>query len=116
MRNVGSPEIERPRERLLALGPGALSDAELVALLLRTGSAGRSALDIARALIARFDGVAGVLAAPVAELAAVHGVGPAKGAELATVSSLRAGRWRRRRGGAMRSAHRRRCATICACS
>jgi DNA repair protein RadC len=88
MRNVGSPDIERPRERLLALGPGALSDAELVALLLRTGTAGKSALDVARALIARFDGVAGVLGAPVAELAAIHGVGPAKGAELSTVVEL----------------------------
>ena len=49
---------------------------------------GTSALDIARALIARFDGVAGLLAAPVAEVAAVRGVGPAKGAELATVVEL----------------------------
>ena len=88
MRNVGTQAVERPRERLLALGAAALSDAELVALLLRTGTSGRSALDIARALIARFDGVAGLLAAPVAEVAAVRGVGPAKGAELATVVEL----------------------------
>ena len=88
MRIVASPQVERPRERLLALGAASLSDAELVALLLRTGTSGASALDVARALIARFDGVAGLLAAPVAEIAAVHGVGPAKGAELATVVEL----------------------------
>jgi DNA repair protein RadC len=79
---------EQPRERLLAHGAAALSDAELVALLLRTGTVGRSALDIARELIARFGGIAGLLAAPVDELAAVRGVGPAKCAELATVVEL----------------------------
>ena len=80
MANIGCARVERPRERLLALGAASLSDAELVALLLRTGAPGSSALDVARALITRFNGVAGLLAAPVAEIAAVHGVGPAKGA------------------------------------
>ena len=88
MRGLGNPLGERPRERLLAHGATALSDAELVALLLRTGTAGSSALDVARALIARFGGVAGLLAAPVTEVATVRGVGPAKGAELATVVEL----------------------------
>jgi len=88
MANIGCARVERPRERLLALGAASLSDAELVALLLRTGAPGSSALDVARALITRFNGVAGLLAAPVAEIAAVHGVGPAKGAELATVVEL----------------------------
>jgi DNA repair protein RadC len=88
MRCLGNPADERPRERLLARGAAALSDAELVALLLRTGAAGSSALDVARSLIARFGGVAGLLAAPVTEVAAMHGVGPAKGAELATVVEL----------------------------
>jgi DNA repair protein RadC len=88
MHDLGKSQSERPRERLLARGATALSDAELVALLLRTGTAGSSALDVARALIARFGGVAGLLTAPVAEVAAVHGVGPAKGAELATVVEL----------------------------
>jgi len=82
------PQGERPRERLLAHGAAVLSDAELVALLLRTGSAGRSALDVARDLIARFGGVASLLAAPLAEVATVRGVGPAKYAELATVVEL----------------------------
>jgi DNA repair protein RadC len=88
MRCLANPADERPRERLLARGAAALSDAELVALLLRTGAAGSSALDVARSLIARFGGVAGLLAAPVTEVAAMHGVGPAKGAELATVVEL----------------------------
>lgn len=83
-----SPRDERPRERLLARGPAALSDAELVALLLRTGTGGSSALDLARSLIEHFGGVAGLLAASVSEVAAVRGVGPAKGAELAAVVEL----------------------------
>jgi DNA repair protein RadC len=88
MRVSESPYSERPRERLLLRGAVALSDAELIALLLRTGTAGHSAMDIARALITRFGGVAGVLGAPVAEVARVHGVGPAKCAGLATVVEL----------------------------
>ena len=83
-----SRKSERPRERLLARGAAALSDAELVALLLRTGVEGSSALDVARNLIARFGGIAGLLAAPVTAVAAVRGVGPAKGAELAAVVEL----------------------------
>jgi DNA repair protein RadC len=82
------PLGEQPRERLLARGPAALSDAELVALLLRTGTAGSSALDVAHGLIGRFGGIAGLLAAPAAEVAAVRGVGPAKCAELAAVVEL----------------------------
>jgi DNA repair protein RadC len=88
MHIVEDGRAERPRERLLALGASALSDAELVSVLLRTGIAGKSALDVAHALIARFDGIAGLLAAPVNEVAAVHGVGRVKGAELATVVEL----------------------------
>ena len=79
---------ERPRERLLAHGAAALSDAELVSLLLRTGIAGASALDVARDLIERFGGVAGLLAAPALEVAAVRGVGRAKCAEIAAVVEL----------------------------
>ena len=88
MRVSESPYSERPRERLLLRGAVALSDAELIALLLRTGTAGHSAMDIARALITRFGGIAGLLAAPVAEVATVHGVGPAKCSGLATVFEL----------------------------
>ena len=50
------PRHERPRERLLKQGPEALSDAELLAIFLRTGVSGRSAVDLARALLQRFQG------------------------------------------------------------
>ena len=88
MDNVAQLTSELPRERLLARGATALSDAELVALLLRTGTGGASALDVARALIIRFGGVAGLLAAPLQEVAAVRGVGPAKCAEIAAAVEL----------------------------
>jgi DNA repair protein RadC len=55
------PERERPRERLLALGPAALSDAELLAVLLRTGMRGKSAVDLGRELLAEFGGFSGLL-------------------------------------------------------
>ena len=57
------PIEERPRERLISQGAGALSDAELLAVCLRTGSAGCSAVDLGRELIRRFGGLAGLLAA-----------------------------------------------------
>jgi len=82
------PLRERPRERMLAQGATALSDAELLALIVRTGIAGKSALDIARDAIARFGGLAGLLAASATELAAVRGVGPARAAVLASVVEL----------------------------
>ncbi len=83
-----TPPDERPRERLLARGAAALSDAELVSLLLRTGTSGSSALDLARNLIARFGGVAALLAAEPRQVAAVPGVGPAKCAGFAAVIEL----------------------------
>jgi DNA repair protein RadC len=82
------PRSERPRERLLSRGASALSDAELLALIVRTGIAGKSALDIARDAIARFGGIAGLLAASAAELSAVRGFGPARSAVLASVVEL----------------------------
>jgi DNA repair protein RadC len=79
---------ERPRERLLTQGAAVLSNTELLALLLRTGVAGRSAVELARDLLARFGGLAALLGAPVAQVSAVHGLGPAKAAELAAVVEL----------------------------
>jgi DNA repair protein RadC len=77
------PAGERPRERLLALGPQALSDAELLAIYLRVGVRGKSAVDVARELLAAFDGRLAALAeAPLAELARVPGIGTAKAAQL----------------------------------
>ncbi|MCV4753695.1 hypothetical protein OFC37_30000, partial [Escherichia coli] len=75
-------------EKLLNLGPQALADAELLALLLRTGLKGRSVLAWAQELLDRFSGIAGLLHAPVEELAGVKGLGPAKRAELVAVLEL----------------------------
>jgi DNA repair protein RadC len=82
------PIAERPRERLLAHGPAGLSDAELVAVCLRTGIAGKSAVDLARELIARFGGLSGLLAAERGEIREVKGLGSAKAAQLVAVLEL----------------------------
>lgn len=82
------PADARPREKMLAGGAGALADAELVALLLRTGIRGVSALQLAQHLLDRCGGVRGLLAAEPEELLAVKGLGPAKRAELGAVAEL----------------------------
>ena len=76
------PEDERPRERLLAQGAAALSDAELLALFLRVGVKGKSAVDLARELIGRFGSLNRLFAASQAEFSAIPGMGPAKYAQL----------------------------------
>ena len=76
------PVLERPRERLAHAGPAHLSDAELLALMLGRGTAGVSALDLARQLLTQFGGMRGVLNARASELEALHGVGPGKSAVL----------------------------------
>ncbi len=81
------PAAERPRERLLASGAKALSDAELLAVLLRTGVRGKSAVELARELLGRFNGLAGLLAAGE-DLAGVKGLGAAKRAQFAAVIEL----------------------------
>jgi DNA repair protein RadC len=78
------PRAERPRERLLAQGAAVLSDAELLAVFLRTGVRGKSAVDLGRELLARFGSLAGLLAAG-AEPAGIRGLGAAKRAQLAAV-------------------------------
>ena len=82
------PAGERPRERLLAQGPAALSDAELIALFLGSGVRGQSALDVARTLLSRFGRVSRVLTAAPDELGEVSGVGPARYARIAAVTEL----------------------------
>jgi DNA repair protein RadC len=95
------PLDARPREKLLARGPGALSDAELLALLLRTGIKGKGVLQMADELLhlrvnttgdkgfdAGFDGLAGLLHATADDLKRVKGLGPAKRAELVAVLEL----------------------------
>ncbi|MCL4696151.1 MAG: DNA repair protein RadC [Burkholderiaceae bacterium] len=85
------PTDERPREKLLARGSQALADAELLALLLRTGTRGIGVLDLARQVLDQCQGFAGLLGATPARLAAlkgVRGLGPAKRAELLAVMEI----------------------------
>jgi DNA repair protein RadC len=82
------PRDARPREKLLALGPAALADAELIALLLRTGFKGVSVLQLAQTLLDEFKGLAGLLHAGSDDLKRIKGLGPAKRAEMAAVIEL----------------------------
>jgi len=82
------PLDARPREKLLARGPSALSDAELLALLLRTGLPGKNALQMGQELVDTFGGVAGLLNTPAEALKKIKGLGPAKRAEIVAVLEL----------------------------
>ncbi len=82
------PESERPRERLLTHGPQSLSDAELLAIFLRTGIAGASALDLARELLKRFDGLTGLVNASLEAFSETKGLGEAKYVQLQAVLEL----------------------------
>ncbi|MGN6389028.1 MAG: RadC family protein [Burkholderiaceae bacterium] len=82
------PEEDRPRERLIRQGPQALSDAELLAVFLRVGVAGKSAVDLGRDMVSRFGSLNGLFAASLAEFSAVNGLGPAKFAQLQAVLEL----------------------------
>jgi DNA repair protein RadC len=76
------PAAERPRERLLAHGPAVLSDAELLALFLRTGTSGKNAVDFARELLQDFGSLRILLDADLATFCSRHGLGVARFAEL----------------------------------
>ncbi|MBI3545965.1 MAG: DNA repair protein RadC [Gammaproteobacteria bacterium] len=76
------PELERPREKLLQQGPAALSDAELLAIFIRTGVPGQTAVDVARNLLSRFGGLRELLAASPEELCETPGLGDAKYVQL----------------------------------
>lgn len=82
------PADQRPRERLLAQGPAALTDAELLALLLRTGLPGQGVLALAQAVLDGSGGFAGLIRQRPQELARIKGLGPAKRAELAAVAEI----------------------------
>ena len=82
------PEGERPRERLLEQGAGALSDAELLAIFLRVGVRGRSAVDLARDLLNRFGGLNGLFAASRDDMSAVAGMGDAKFAQIQAIVEM----------------------------
>jgi DNA repair protein RadC len=88
MRISDLPEEERPREKLLERGASALSDAELLAIFLRTGITGSSAIDLARDLLAEFGGLTGLLSAGREEFCRGKGLGTAKYVQLRAVLEL----------------------------
>ncbi|WP_455920787.1 RadC family protein [Pseudomonas putida] len=82
------PAAERPREKLLKQGAAALSDAELLAIFLRTGVAGKSAVDLARTLLEDFGSLRALLEADQVAFSAKPGLGPAKFAQLQAVLEM----------------------------
>jgi len=102
------PEEDRPREKLLAKGPQALSETELLAIILRNGNAstGESAIDHARLLLHQFGGLPGIDQATPSELAGVKGIGPAKVAQIKACLEIarRVGQHKWRPGEPLRSA------------
>jgi DNA repair protein RadC len=82
------PSEERPRERLLRLGPAALSNEELLALLLRTGVPGESALDRARRLLASHGGLSGLAGTAPSELVSERGIGPTRAGAIAAALEI----------------------------
>lgn len=82
------PEDERPRERLMAYGPSTLSEAQLLAIVIRNGRAGRTAVDLGRELLDRFGSLAGIEQAGIREICEVRGIGPAKAAEIKAALEL----------------------------
>jgi DNA repair protein RadC len=88
MASMNEPAHERPRERLLSHGAAALSDAELLAIVLRTGVAGASAMELARASLAGYGSIGSLLAAPVQRLAALRGWGVSRAASVKAAVEL----------------------------
>ena len=82
------PEAERPREKLIDRGPDALSDAELLAIFLRTGTRHHTAVDIGRQLLSQFDGLRGLMNASQEQLCQQPGLGMAKYAQLQAILEL----------------------------
>lgn len=78
----------RPREKLIQEGASSLSDAELIAIILRTGTRGKSAVELAQELINSFGDIRGVLACDFKQLHTVKGLGPAKYAQIAAVKTI----------------------------
>ena len=82
------PANERPREKLIELGAEALSDAELLAIFLRVGVTGKSAVDLARDLLTKFGCLNGIFAATEHELSQVHGIGTSKYVQLQAIFEM----------------------------
>src|ERR1044071_7849423 len=78
MKLKDQPISERPRERLRALGPGALSPAELIAILLRTGLKGTNVADIGKQVVAKYGSLHALAQASVEDLEQIKGIGPDK--------------------------------------
>ena len=99
------PEGERPREKLLRRGAASLSDAELLAIFLRTGVTGKSAVDLARELLKKFGNLTQLFAASQEDFCEVHGLGEAKYVQLQAIKemSLRGLKEELQRGNALNS-------------
>ena len=82
------PQDQRPREKLLNQGPSSLSDAELLAIFLRTGVRGKNAIQLGQDLLNAFDGLAGLLSSDAQALGEVKGLGPAKLVQLLAIKEL----------------------------
>src|SRR5580700_5312515 len=82
------PDEDRPREKLLKQGAGALSESELVAILLRTGTVGANAVDVARELLLRYQSLTALSRCDAKELAKIKGIGEAKALQLAAAFEL----------------------------
>jgi DNA repair protein RadC len=82
------PEDQKPREKLLQRGADTLTDAELLAIILRTGVKGKTAVDLGRELLQAFKGFSGLLQAHPADVRKVSGLGPAKSAQVAAVLAI----------------------------
>ena len=81
-------ESDRPRERLAALGPQALTNAELLAILLRVGVRGESAVTVGQRLLNKFGGLSGLHRAPFADIKKQHGLGEAKASQIKAAIEL----------------------------
>src|SRR5689334_24894071 len=81
-------EADRPRERLAALGPQALTNAELIAILLRVGVKGENAVEVGQRLLNKFGGLTGLHRTPFVELKKQHAIGDAKAAEIKAAIEL----------------------------
>lgn len=99
------PVDERPREKLLQRGAAALSDAELLAIFLRTGRRGKTAVDLARDLLSEFGGLRALLNAEQTQFCAINGLGAAAFAQLQAVLEMGRRHWEEplRRGAALTS-------------
>jgi DNA repair protein RadC len=82
------PQDERPREKLLGRGAAALTDPELIAILLRTGLPGANAVEVARQLLERYGSLSGLSRCTVKEIASIPGIGPAKAIQLVAAFGL----------------------------